>query len=224
MKHLLTLALFALGLNAIAQFPNLPYNPDENGDGLIGVVDLQGLLANYGSEFSSAVLSEDGESAIVYMGDMGYPQCQYSCDHLPGFWRLPNLEDLVPVWTEIYNGTGPFTWLYSGKESLISQSGGSQNVFPVFRGFSGNSSSNTYVSGVNADFAVTQNMRCYCTAKQLPRVEYSVCAGTSGSTGFHSAASIETCCQQKVSEGWLPLGGTAESPYTTSQAFWRWAE
>ena len=196
MKHLLTFALFALGLNAIAQFPNLPYNPDENGDGLIGVVDLQGLLANYGNEFASAVLSEDGESAIVYMGDMGYPQCQYSCDHLPGFWRLPNLEDLVPVWTEIYNNTGPYTWLYSGKESLISQGGDSQKVFPVFRGLSGNSS-NTYVSGVTADFAVTQNMRCYCTAKQMPRVEYCYCEGSD----------IQNCADDKVANGWYPLQG-----------------
>ena len=28
-------------LGAAAQFPSLPYNPDENGDGLIGVTDLQ---------------------------------------------------------------------------------------------------------------------------------------------------------------------------------------
>ena len=43
----------AVSLGAAAQFPNLPYNPDENGDGLIGVVDLQGLLALYGVELDS---------------------------------------------------------------------------------------------------------------------------------------------------------------------------
>ena len=95
MKHLLTLALFAFGLNALAQFPNLPYNPDENGDGLIGVVDLQGLLANYGSEFSSAVLSEDLESAIVYMGEMAYPLCAQTCTNLPGIWSLPSIEEQI---------------------------------------------------------------------------------------------------------------------------------
>ena len=63
MKHLLTLTALLISSLAMGQFPNLPYNPDENGDGLIGVVDLQGLLANYGNEFASAVVSEDGESS-----------------------------------------------------------------------------------------------------------------------------------------------------------------
>ena len=62
MKRLIALMLCAVSLGAEAQFPNLPYNPDENADGLIGVVDLQGLLSNYGNEFASAVVSEDGES------------------------------------------------------------------------------------------------------------------------------------------------------------------
>ena len=225
MKHFLTASAMLFSFLAAAQFPNLPYNPDENGDGLIGVVDLQGLLANYGNEFASAVVSEDGESAIVYMGDMAYPQCQYSCDHLPGFWRLPNLEDLVPVWNEVYNSSDPYTWLYSGKESLIEASGSSQSIFPVFRGRSGNSN-NTYVSGATADFAVTQNMQCYCTAKQLPRVEYSWC--------YNSVGELETCAIEKVALGWVPLGGVStvfnsgasnSSSYrVAAQAFWRWAE
>lgn len=218
MKHLLTISAFLVSSLAMGQFPNLPYNPDDNADGLIGVADLQTLLANYGQEFSSAVVSEDGESAIVYMGDMAYPQCQYSCDHLPGFWRLPNLEDLVPVWSEVYNSSGPYTWLYSGKESLIEASGASQAIFPVFRGLSGNSN-NTYVSGANADFAVTQNMRCYCAARQLPRVEYEYCVSSSGT--------FMDCCQNLVSEGWYPLNSNPRvqgGNGTNSQAFWRWAE
>ena len=68
----------AVTTESAAQSFTLPYNPDDNGDMLIGVVDLQALLANYGLEFSSAVLSEDGESAITYMGDMAtrYAACE----------------------------------------------------------------------------------------------------------------------------------------------------
>ena len=53
MKHLLTLhALFRSSSLPMGQnLDHLPYNPDDNGDGLIGVADLQGLLANYGNEF-----------------------------------------------------------------------------------------------------------------------------------------------------------------------------
>ena len=64
MKHLFTSSLAVICFSTYAQFPNLPYNPDENGDGLIGVADLQGLLA-YGSEFSSAILSDNGNIAVV---------------------------------------------------------------------------------------------------------------------------------------------------------------
>ena len=221
MKHLFASLLTVVCFATYAQFPSIPYNPDENGDGLIGVVDLQGLLANYGNEFASAVVSEDGESAIVYMGNMGYPHCKYSCDHLPGFWRLPNLEDLVPVWTEVYTGSGPYTWLYSGKESLITSSGSAQNIFPVFRGTSG-SSSQTYVSGGSAHFAVSNEMRCYCTAKQLPRVEYSRCES-------NDDGNFDNCTSSKVADGWYPLQGIgitgrSNSEYRRVQSFWRWAE
>ena len=47
----------------------LPYNPDGNNDQLIGVSDLQDLLAIYGTEFSAAVVSDDGSSAIVNLGN-----------------------------------------------------------------------------------------------------------------------------------------------------------
>ena len=108
MKRLIALMICAVSLGAAAQFPSLPYNPDENGDGLIGVVDLQGLLANYGNEFASAVVSEDGESAIVYMGAMGRLQCEYACDNLPGFWTLPKVYELTPVLDDMPQ---PVTWL-----------------------------------------------------------------------------------------------------------------
>lgn len=62
MKNVLILAIVLASVCAHAQFPNLPYNPDENGDGLIGVVDLQGLLANYGNDF----LPDMTDSIVIY--------------------------------------------------------------------------------------------------------------------------------------------------------------
>ncbi len=55
----LTAATLFLGTSAFGQFPTLPYTPDDNADGLIGVADLQGLLSQYGNEFSASVLSSD---------------------------------------------------------------------------------------------------------------------------------------------------------------------
>ncbi|MDA0568676.1 MAG: T9SS type A sorting domain-containing protein [Bacteroidetes bacterium] len=102
MRLLFTLLIAALSLNAFSQgIPQLPYNPDENGDGLIGVPDLQGLLSQYGLEFNSAVVSDDAESAIVYMGEMAHPVCNLACDNLPGVWHMSTMNDLGLVWDEV---------------------------------------------------------------------------------------------------------------------------
>ena len=212
MKHLLTLVLFASGLNAIAQFPNLPYNPDENGDGLIGVVDLQGLLANYGNEFSSAVVSENQESAIMYMGDMAYPLCAMQCDNLPGRWRMPFIEDLAPVWDEVYTEDYVITWLGQRNNRIVDD----QYRFDHF--FSYEASLGTGDNHAVAESASPiHDYRCYCAAKQLPRVEYTYCEGTD----------IQECANEKVGDGWYPLEGITKISYNGQnkiQAFWRWAE
>ena len=207
MKHLLTLALFAFGLSAIAQFPNLPYNPDENGDGLIGVVDLQGLLANYGSEFSSAVLSEDGESAILYMGDMAFPHCAQACVNLPGMWEMPTIEDLGLVWDEVHPYQSSSTWL---KPRLNRSHPGNEVMDYMF-------SSEGGVAEYGVSQVISVSRRCYCTAKQLPRVQYTYCEGTD----------IQECANVKVEAGWYPLEGITKISYNGQnkiQAFWRWAE
>ena len=213
MKRLVALMMCAVSLGAAAQFPSLPYNPDENGDMLIGVVDLQALLANYGQEFSSAVVSEDGESAVVYMGEMTYPHCKANCDQLPGFWSLPKMEELIPVWSQVYTTSSyKSTWL---------ETPNSEDTFRYFYSGNGSGASNHRV--YNESYPA-QIYRCYCAAKQLPRVEYSYCY--SQGLGW-----LEECSNSKTPEGWYPMGGAATSTNSGStasthfvQAFWRWAE
>lgn len=214
-RVLAALFFVAVTTESAAQSFPLPYNPDENGDGLIGVVDLQGLLANYGSEFSGAVISEDGESAITFMGEMPYAHCKYSCMQLPGYWSLPNLEDLVPVWNEVYNNESPSTWLYAEQSDVLDgTSSSSQYLYPYFRG------NELYPIGAYVQLipnGFTTEMRCYCAAKQLPRVEYTYCEGTD----------IQECANEKVEAGWYPLEGITKISYNGQnkiQAFWRWAE
>ena len=190
MKHLFTLVIWVASSLAMAQIPDLPYNPDENGDGLIGVVDLQGLLANYGNEFASAVVSEDGESAIVYMGDMGYYECEHSCNQLPGFWSLPSGADLVPVFSDL-NLNYTYTWL-----SMTDFIEFPYNRAPYYEGAS--SISNRHVGGT---VDVGSNYFCYCTAKQLPRVEYSICSYSTTNLGLANSIQIQSCCEEKVAEG-----------------------
>lgn len=222
-KRLIALMMCALSLGAAAQFPNLPYNPDENGDGLIGVVDLQGLLANYGNEFASAVVSEDGESAIVFMGGMGYYECKHSCNQLPGFWSLPSGVDLVPVFSDL-NTNYTYTWL-----SMTDFIEFPYNKVPYYRGASSNT--NREVGGIED---VGSNYRCYCTAKQLPRVEYSYCSG-----GAPDDITLNQCINEKLADGWYAISGFPVSrdkqgshfygsnvgyEALTHASFWRWAE
>ena len=224
MRTLITIVIAALSLNAFGQgIPQLPYNPDENGDGLIGVPDLQALLSQYGLEFNSAVLSEDAESAIVYMGEMAHPVCNLACDNLPGFWHMSTMDDLGLVWDDL-SGT---IWIKTPK------------FYTTLDLISGNTNmSGTYITNIHyVDFNnygaqqstsyVSSDRHCYCAAHELPKVEYSYCEG----------GNIQDCAANKVLEGWYPLGGISgnnqlnytNTGYNTSstqirvQAFWRWA-
>ena len=203
MKHLVTLVLVAFSLNAFSQgIPQLPYNPDENGDGLIGVPDLQALLSQYGLAFNSAILSEDGENAVVNLGDMSYPECASSCRNLPGFWSVSTLEDLGLVWNTVNSNT----WLKP------------EGTIPMFLyNFPNPSILTQYYSSA----------KCYCAAHEMPKVEYTTCDASSNSNGFPNMLQIQPCINDKLELGWYPLGppqSIGGNGFALTQAFWRWAE
>ena len=154
-RVLAPLLFIALTTESAPQSFPLPYNPDENGDGLIGVVDLQGLLSNYGSEFSGTVISEDGENAITYMGEMAYPLCAMACENLPGMWRLPTIEQLGLVWDEVNDDQGsPNTYLLSDPTDAEVNIGGGDGLYSL-RLYNRNG----YLYG--SAHAIQEN-KCYC--------------------------------------------------------------
>ena len=208
MKHLMTLVALLVSTAAVAQIPTLPWNPDENGDQYIGLPDLLGLLTVYGQEFENAIVAEDGESAIIYMGDMGLLQCDHACENLPGFWNMPNPPDLAPVLADVQTAWIAIDW---SQEALRQAAATNVYEFPFF--------DNGKIR--STQFIDSENVSCYCTAKQLPRVEYTHC-----SSG--SPYDFINCVDERTSEGWYPLdvrplniGGGYES---FSQAFWRFAQ
>jgi len=216
MKNVFTLAIALASLCAHAQFPILPYNPDENGDGLIGVVDLQGLLANYGNEFESVVLSEDGESAIVYMGQMGYYTCEHNCEQLPGFWQVSGASDLVPVQSELNVSGYTLSWVNrTGFESNLSL-----NSCPYYQG--SNNSGQRVIEAAGSQ----QNYRCYCAANQLPRVEYEICNSYSPNNMNQTLQELrDNCVNPKLAEGWMLKGDVnCNSEGRCFQTLWRWVE
>ena len=208
MKHLMTLVALLLSTAAMAQIPTLPWNPDENGDQFVGLPDLLGLLTVYGQEFENAIVAEDGESAIMYMGDMGLLQCDHVCENLPGFWNMPSPPDLAPVLADVQTAWIAIDW---SQEAL--QRDANVYEYPFFD--TGKIRSTQFID--------SENVSCYCTAKQLPRVEYSWCWGWYDD--------FNDCVNAKVTEGWYPLdhgpvmftGGSSGWNYH-SQAFWRFAQ
>jgi hypothetical protein len=218
MKYLITLLIAALSLNAVGQgIPQLPYNPDENGDGLIGVPDLQALLAQYGLEFNSAVLSEDAQSAIVYMGQMAHPVCNLACDNLPGFWHMSTMNDLALVWDEVISSNDE-VWINSDKHLTSSENTNVINI-TAFKYY------DPGATVLKAYASPQPSYKCYCAAHELPKVEYSVCHNVNNYTGLSS--DFLSCCVAKVEDGWYPLESnptrSGGNNYTSSQAFWRWA-
>ena len=200
MKYLITLLIAALSLNAFSQgIPQLPYNPDENGDGLIGVPDLQALLAQYGLEFNSAVLSEDAQSAIVYMGEMAHPVCSQACDNLPGFWHMSTMADLGLVWDEVISSG--ITWLNRGHNATNQP----DNPYQYFEASNGRHYSTLYPS---------PPYKCYCATKELPKVEYKHCVNLS-----------ELEINNLASQGWRLLDDhVMDAGADLYGTMWRWAD
>ena len=153
-------------------------------------------------------MSEDAQSAIVYMGEMAHPVCSQACDNLPGFWHMSTMDDLALVWEEV-TIPNAFTWVQYKVASTVDNN---LHAYTYMRSYSG------YSLHLTTD-TPTEALGCYCAAHELPKVEYSIC-----SHGNYN--SFLGCCDEKVSQGWYPL---EVNPYNYDygdvygQAFWRWA-
>ena len=218
MKLLTTLVALLVSTAAVAQFPALPWNPDENGDQIIGLPDLLGLLTVYGQEFENAIVAEDGESAIMYMGDMGLLQCDHACQNLPGFWNMPSPPDLAPVIADVQTAWIAIDW---SQEAL--QRDANVYEYPFFD--TGKIRSTQFID--------SENVSCYCTAKQFPRVEYDQCITDAGYGSFYQAletidAEHNECVNLKLSQGWQLIGNTivddSGSDVFLIQSLWRFAQ
>jgi len=210
MKHILTLSLCFLALSLSAQVNGwkIPWNPDANGDDLIGVSDLQSLLAVYGQIYSAdqIYVTDDETHMLLDVGNMGYVKCLGTCKNLGNHWSMADMVDVgrhdsnLPVpgacWLETethWIGEVPYQLEYNYQN----------NSFPAL------------TDGANGgDIGVT----CFCATSERPKVEYSYCREDDGD--------FAECITSKMQEGWYPLGGlSAGGNYSyTHQAFWRWAE
>ena len=219
MKKLFTLiAFFGALFSAFSQDFPIPYNPDDDSNGLIGSPDLLSLLALFGEEFSAAVVSEDNESAVMYTGNLAYPICVQTCKNLPGQWEIASFEDLGLVWDEVKtDNTSEYTWIK--KDNYHSTSG----VTEPFQYFYSNSTNSINQHRIETTTHPVNEYRCYCHIQEVPRVEYYTCS-SSCSDGVEA---LDACVNDKMADGWYTAGvAQVQQVYSTChwQTLWRWAD
>ena len=229
MKRLIALMMCAVSLGAAAQFPNLPYNPDENGDGLIGVADLQGLLALYSQEFSGAVVSENLQDAILFLGSMSYPTCHFQCKSLPGRWHMADETEIGLVFDEI-ESSGEF-WLGEAEgayNDAVRSEYSSYAEFHAAKYWEQNMVVEGSYYNVQEVIASTSNLDdskgCYCAVSERPKLEWTFCENYGNGSNDQAPSAIQDCVNEKLLEGWYPMGPPSTGNYSISQSFWRWAE
>ncbi len=203
MRYLITLLFAALSLNAVGQveYP-FPYNPDVNSDGYIGINDLMELLSIYGEEFGSDQLFYSDTEAILDLGIMYYGECVFQCSQLQGDWKVADIEGIGQFRDDLQNN---MYW------NDLTPNGGK---LPVI---SKDTFSAGFTFGDNNEY-----YSCACLTRVQPAIEYTYCITAYGNDNNY----IQTCIDQKLSDGWLPVGGMSigsNSPALT-QAFWRLAE
>ncbi|MDA0940908.1 MAG: hypothetical protein O2990_07885 [Bacteroidetes bacterium] len=205
MKHLLTISALLVSSLAMGQWPSLPYNPDDNADGLIGVADLQALLANYGSEFASAIVSEDSSLAVVDIGEMTMGECLSSCPTLPGKWHMIDSEEFLVHAQNLDEGSGSYHVHYPESGQV------SQAYWYVSSYLRLLVPSGAYMSPLAVN-------SCLCAIREVPKVEYFVVTE-------NSCALTIDAVNDSLSNGWRLAGGVANwSSSNCRQAIWRYSE
>ena len=214
----MTLMALVVAVTAGAQtgLVEFPYNPDADGDDLIGISDLLELLGLFGAEFSEEDLYvNDNENAAVFhvVGNWTYGMCSAKCSDLPsGKWRVIDLQ----TWSHFHNEVEQMA--ISGTEYLWLRDGELGTHKNTIDGDYGN-------KGRIVLHNTSDQITCVCEIHERPKVEYSYCR-------THYDPSVFTeCCNEKVADGWYPLSATTGVSGNTSsngdafgQAFWRWAE
>lgn len=210
----LCLAITASAQTGLVEFP---YNPDANGDDIIGVADLLELLGLFGSEFSeeNLYLNSDSTSAIYHVtGSWNFGMCAAKCADLPsGKWKMLDFS----TWTHFHNEIEIATtsganvaWI-SDKMQEIGWASANTTVRSL--GITGDNDTKGQISAYERNSTRT----CICSLQQRPKVEYFVYSNTH--EGLAEMGLI------LANQGWYPLGSaTTLDAFNVTQAFWRWAE
>ena len=210
MKNLLAcLAVFA-AFNVSAQVNGfqLPYNPDVEPDGFIGVSDVLALLPLYGQEFSPNNLHLTPDStnlAIEVSTDASWFECHSQCATLEGSWRVMTDSDIGKHWELLVDND--FYWVEWPEP-------------PVWdRGVVMHKNVSGYISAADLD----ESHRCVCTTQERPRHEYLVI--DTNYPLYDSEEEMQALLDDKALEGWLMMPAPIARGLRSEFVYlWRWAE
>lgn len=218
MKHFVTLAALLTSLVALAQTPQLPFNPDENGDGLIGVADLQSFLALYNTEFSAAVTNNG--IALINLGSMNRVKCLTSCNNLPGTWGMASRREISMNWQLFaeaidwdpdiggYQNDSDRLWTSTRNTDYPDSEGPN---YAIFQQDSDNDW--TIDSGTMTERECEVCALCVCSITERPKIEYQrIVQDGSGPT-------MNTIVNELLNEGWYIL--STDELY---MHLWRWKD
>ena len=214
MKHLFASFLTVICFGVLAQTPQLPYNPDENGDGLIGVADLQSFLALYNAEFSAAV-SNNG-IAFINLGTLTKDDCITNCNNLPGRWGVTRFNEVSMNWQLFAEAIG-------GWDPNAGGSGNDSEQFWLTTGKSDNMSIESPDAGKLDDQGATNwslysfdggtPKLCVCSITERPKIEYQRIVQDG------SGPAMNAIVNELLNEGWY-----IQSTDELYMHLWRWKD
>ena len=204
---------FVFNVTAQADGFQLPYNPDSEPDGYIGVGDVLEVLSIFGSQWnaSDVYLDEDSTHIVMNVGSMTFPECLYTCENtLPGSWRVATIADAGGAWPNIKNDAA---WI----NDVDALNGNNANTgFRRYRW-----ASNGQVGSID-DFDIASG--CYCATQERPKVEYLI-LDPAESNVLNEASEIEPWMNQKAQEGWNPMATPVGYAAAGQWIYlWRWAD
>ena len=208
MKHFMTALVCLFAMNMSAQFDPIPtpYNPDSDMDGMITTEDLMALLSLFSTEFESLPLTLNADStvAIVATGAMNYWDCLTTCDTIQGNWTIFDYHN-VGVFQEELQLLADDASIYMWFDKDLNKVGHAGRL---------------YLQGLSPGYtsSISHLNHCVCQTEVMRQIEYSY---VNVSAGIFQAE-----VNEKLSDGWIPLGGLSYNGQFNynSQAFWRWAE
>lgn len=247
MRRVFAIGMMFFGMSALAQYQTysnpMPYNPDSNLDGFIGIDDLLDLLALYNTLYPDS-FSGDETGAILDLGDMALNECFAALESMGSKWRIMTHRDfrkhfqyLLERGNQLYEqgeacfegwvlspryspDGASFFWCYGdvdywGDPDSTEYLG---NYYSVHGGMNQYPHINRVFDDEDDEGYFFGKKHCFAVTELKPQVSYQVLVDA-------ELQQLVSATSDSLNNGWN-LQGSASQGFSGSwtQTIWRWAE